>query len=90
MFNKEFDYITNGVHSETWTSDSFKKLYDKHCKGWRGDSEQLKNAKNIPLDDIIEAHMAEKKKMIDLISRLTYTDLDPDILTIGFARRMAK
>jgi starch phosphorylase len=90
MFNKDFDYITNGVHSETWTSDSFKKLYDKHCKGWRGDSEQLKNAKNIPLDDIIEAHMAEKKKMIDLISRLTYTDLDPDILTIGFARRMAK
>ena len=26
--------ITNGVHSYTWTCDSFKKLYDKYLPGW--------------------------------------------------------
>ena len=31
--------ITNGVHSYTWTSDSFKKLYDKYLPGWANEPE---------------------------------------------------
>lgn len=92
MFDRKFkiNYITNGVHSETWASESFKRLYDKYCKGWRGNAELLKNAKDIPLENIWDAHNTEKRKMMDLIYRLTGTDLNPELLTIGIARRVAK
>ncbi len=28
------DSITNGVHSGTWTCESFATLYDRHIPGW--------------------------------------------------------
>ncbi len=31
--------ITNGVHSYTWTCDSFKRLYDKYLPGWANEPE---------------------------------------------------
>jgi len=32
------DSITNGVHSYTWTSESFRRLYGKYISGWAMDS----------------------------------------------------
>lgn len=88
MFRKKIDYITNGVDSETWASSSFQKLYDQYCGGWRTDGELLKNAKNISIDEIVAAHNNEKNKMIDSICNILGIDLDPKLLTIGFARRI--
>ncbi|UCF87137.1 MAG: alpha-glucan family phosphorylase, partial [Nitrospiraceae bacterium] len=31
--------ITNGVHSFTWTSESFKKIYDRYLPGWANEPE---------------------------------------------------
>jgi len=89
LFKRDIDYITNGVHSETWTSTSFKKLLDKYCDGWRTDYKMIEKAETIPLEEIWNAHMTEKKVMIDFIKENTGVEFDPDILTLGFARRAA-
>jgi glycogen phosphorylase len=79
--------ITNGVHSQTWTSEEFKKVYDKYIPNWRNSSLSLRNAFNIPLTVIWEAHQKAKKKMIDYIYKKQKIKLELDVFTIGFARR---
>jgi glycogen phosphorylase len=37
----EIHAITNGIHSYTWTCESFRKLYDKYLPGWAYDPELL-------------------------------------------------
>ncbi len=81
------DSITNGVHSGTWVSGSFKKLYEAYIPDWEKDPYSLRYAINIPKTEIWDAHMQEKKKLIGYVNNLTGSDLSPDALTIGFARR---
>lgn len=81
------DSITNGVHSMTWTADSFRGLFDRRIPGWRNDPASLRHAISIPQDDIWQAHVAAKARLIDEVNRRSGIALDPDALTIGFARR---
>jgi len=81
------DYITNGVHSSTWICSYFKKLYDQYIPGWRSDPFSFRYALSIPGDKIWNAHQAAKKKLIDYINHKTSSQLDLEVLTIGFARR---
>lgn len=81
------DSITNGVHSATWTCESFQTLYDKYIPGWKSDPFSLRYALSIPGDEVWNAHEAAKSKLIDAVRANTHVDLDPQILTIGFARR---
>lgn len=90
MFNDpKIDWVTNGVHSGTWTSPGFAKLYDKNIPGWRNDPSRLMQAIHISNDQIWKAHQAAKMKLLALILEETGEELDPDVLTIGFARRAA-
>ena len=41
------DSITNGVHTMTWVSEPFKRLFDKHMPGWRSDPYILRSAFSI-------------------------------------------
>ncbi len=81
------DFITNGVHSETWTSKPFRNLFEKHIPAWKHDPFNLRYALSINRKDIWEAHMEAKKKMIDKINELTNVGMEYDVFTIGFARR---
>ena len=81
------DSITNGVHSATWSCDSFKALYDRHITGWRNDPAMLRHAISIPGDEVWEAHRQAKKLLLDEVLSRTGTSLNPDALTVGFARR---
>lgn len=81
------DAITNGIHSSTWTSESFKKLYDQYVPGWRTDSFSLRYALSIPKEEIWNAHYQEKKTLIDYVNTKTNISMDWNTLTIGFARR---
>ncbi|QSG05479.1 alpha-glucan family phosphorylase [Halapricum desulfuricans] len=83
----EIDAITNGVHVPFWVGDSFKELYDEYVEGWRENPYKLKHASVIPDDDLWEAHMEEKRDTIEFINEREDSDLDPEKLTIGFARR---
>ena len=81
------EYITNGVHSDTWVSPSFRKLFDEHIPGWINDPFSLRYALSIPKDDIWNAHQEAKDKFIDFINKKTNLGFDKEVLTIGFARR---
>ncbi|MBF8261907.1 MAG: glgP [candidate division NC10 bacterium] len=81
------DSITNGVHSFTWTCDSFKKLYDRHIAGWVNDPFSLRYAVSIPKGEIWDAHVEAKGRLIEEVHRRIGMSLKPDVLTIGFARR---
>lgn len=81
------DSITNGVHSSTWVSEPFKKLFDKHMPGWYSDSYSLRSAFSIPKDEIWNAHMEAKKILIDFVNSRRNTGMNYNDFTIGFARR---
>lgn len=83
------DSVTNGVHSYTWTSNSFRKLYDKYIRGWTNDPFSLRYALSIPKKEIWQAHSEAKKRLIDYINKETNGGFDYKTFTIGFARRVA-
>jgi starch phosphorylase len=83
----EIAAITNGVHSYTWTFDSFKRLYDKYLPGWANEPELFVRIGRIPDEETWNAHMEAKRNLSDYIKAETGIEFNPEILTIGFARR---
>ena len=83
----EIHAITNGVHSFTWTCESFKKLYDEYLPGWANEPELFVRIGRIPDDRLWNAHLAAKKLLLGYVRETTGVEMSPDILTIGFARR---
>jgi len=81
------DSITNGVHSYTWTCDSFRSLFDRHIPGWRSDSFALRYVLGVDNGEIWLAHAEAKQKLIVEVSRVSNVDMDSNVLTIGFGRR---
>jgi starch phosphorylase len=83
------DAITNGVHAAAWSAGPFQKLYDGHIPGWRQDNFSLRYALSIPKEEIWNAHLETKKKLIEYVNRETNIGMGGDVFTIGFARRAA-
>lgn len=83
----EIHAITNGVHSFTWTCESFKRLYDKYLPGWANEPELFVRVGRIPDEELWEAHMEAKRHLIEFVRQQTGIEMSPDIFTIGFARR---
>jgi glycogen phosphorylase len=81
--------ITNGVHSYTWTCDSFKKLYDKYIPGWANEPELFVRIDMVPHKKLWDAHLEAKKILIDYVNSVHDLNMDYETLTIGFARRFA-
>lgn len=79
--------ITNGVHATTWTGPEFAGLFDRRIPEWRRDNLYLRYAVSIPLQEIRDAHMASKIALLEEVQRRTGVQLDPTVMTIGFARR---
>lgn len=98
-------HVTNGIHTLTWLSKSYKKLFDKYFdKDWENrisDKEVWKAIDTIPNDEIWQEHLLLKENMARYVNeriRLGYVSsnsikrcktLDPGVLTIGFSRRFA-
>jgi glycogen phosphorylase len=85
--NYAISAITNGVHALTWTSQSFRELFDHYIPGWRTDNNYLRYAISIPLEDIRVAHATAKEALFAEVRHRTSISLDPKVFTIGFARR---
>jgi starch phosphorylase len=83
----QIDAITNGVHAATWTSEPFQRLYARYIPGWKQDNFSLRYALSIPGEEIWQAHMDAKRKLIGYVNRRTNAGMDVDVLTIGFGRR---
>lgn len=90
MFSKyDIHSITNGVHPATWAAPAIAGMFDEHIPGWREDNSSLRYALNISKRHVWMAHRQAKDALIKQVSRLTGVDLEPDVFTIGFARRAA-
>ena len=81
--------ITNGVHAITWTAPAFQGLFDRHIPEWRYDNLYLRYAIGIQLEEIRNAHLAAKRRLLEEVSTRCGVQLDETVLTIGFARRAA-
>ena len=81
--------ITNGVHSYTWTCDSFKKLFDKYLPGWANEPELFVRIDLIPNKELWDTHLEAKRILIDYVNSIHDLNMDYETLTIGFARRFA-
>ena len=90
MFPEEnIDSITNGVHINTWVSPEMKKIFDKYAKGWEKNPETLsKKCRDIPDEELWDAHMKAKYRLIDEVNKHTVTPFDSTHLTISSARRV--
>lgn len=85
----EIDSITNGIHLPTWTSKPFEELFDRYIPGWETDNFSLRHALSIPREEIWEAHRRAKENLLDHVDRTSEADLNPEVFTLGFARRAA-
>ncbi len=80
-------HITNGVHSATWTCESFQRLYDEYIPDWRKDPAMLRKALSIPNERIAAAHEDAKNRLFAFVKEKSDITLSSEALTIGFARR---
>jgi len=83
------DAITNGVHAATWTTEPFQALFDSHIPGWREDNFSLRYVLSIPAGELWDAHHKAKQELLAIVNRRTNAGMDTDVMTIGFARRVA-
>jgi starch phosphorylase len=85
--NVPIEAITNGVHAATWTSPPFRDLFDRHIPSWREDNYSLRGALGLPPEEVWAAHLLAKHDLLEAVRRKTGLRLDPELFTIGFARR---
>jgi starch phosphorylase len=83
------DSITNGVHATTWTSEPIQQMLDEHIPAWRRDNLFLRNAITLPEKAMLSAHARAKENLLAEVGSRTNLVLDPRVLTLGFARRVA-
>jgi len=93
-FASRVQAITNGIHVHTWTSDSFKKLFDTYHEtlgDWRMNPENLSRILELKNNNdfrryMIKAHESNKDNLTQILKPW---HLQNDVLTIGWARRIA-
>jgi starch phosphorylase len=75
--------VTNGVHQRTWISPELEVLL--------GDTDpQFERARELAAADLWAAHRSAKDRLLRfVVATRGVLELDPDVLTIGFARRFA-
>src|SRR6266568_2625183 len=83
------DSITNGVHAPTWIAEPVQQLLDSHIPSWRRDNLYLRNAIDLPEQEILDAHRRAKEALLTEVATRTGLVLNPNVLTLGFARRAA-
>ena len=81
--------ITNGVHAATWLSNSFQELFDKQIPDWRHDNNYFRSVYGIAPETIDATHCVGKQRLFATVKERTGIELDPRVLTLGFARRVA-
>jgi starch phosphorylase len=80
--------ITNGVHAPTWTHPSFATLYRASFPHWQHEPEVLARADQLTDETVWGAHREAKAALVARVREQAGIVLDPELPTLGFARRM--
>ncbi len=83
------EFVTNGVHAATWIAEPIQKLFDEEMPRWRHDNQYFRSIYGIKPAKIANAHRIGKRKLIEAIETRTGQTFDENVLTLGFARRVA-
>ena len=81
--------ITNGVHAATWVAPKLQELFDREIPDWRHDNAYFRSVYGIDPGVIDATHGEGKRRLFATVKERTAVELDPNVLTIGFARRVA-
>jgi starch phosphorylase len=81
--------ITNGVHAATWLSPAFQQLFDEEIPGWREDNNYFRSVYGLDPQRIEATHKLGQQRLFATVKERTGIELDPNVLTLGFARRVA-
>ncbi len=81
--------VTNGVHAATWLSRPFQRLLDAEIPLWRTDNGYLRSAYGIAPEQIAATHRINKLRLLQVVGERTGVRFDAEVLTLGFARRVA-
>jgi len=85
----QIDSITNGVHAPTWISEPMQQMLDTQIPSWRRDNLTLRTAIELPEQEMLKAHRRAKEGLLTEVATRTGLVLNPNVLTLGFARRAA-
>jgi starch phosphorylase len=83
----KIDAITNGIHVATWVAAPIAALFDRHIPDWRADNYSLRYSVSLPREEVLDAHTAVKHDLVDWLNREHGAGFDPEVFTLGFARR---
>jgi glycogen phosphorylase len=93
------DSVTNGIHLPTWAAIPARRFLDENLGDWlanRFDTDYWARIDDVPAETLWSLRSTLRKRLVDFVceraSRQTLPQdcrLDPDALTIGFARRFA-
>jgi starch phosphorylase len=64
-------------------------MLDEHIPAWRRDNLYLRNAIELPEQAVLKAHAQAKELLLSEVAARTGLVLNPKVLTLGFARRVA-
>src|SRR6056297_594032 len=85
-------HVTNGVHARTWVSDRVDELLSQMIGDeWHlADESNWERVRHLDHREIWDVRNEGRRELVHMVrDRLGGNLLDPDVLTIGFARRFA-
>ena len=85
----KMEAVTNGVHFDTWVSPEMGALYDESLRGWRDDPSLLAGIGSVDPTAFDLARSRAKHELLEYANGMTQLGFDEDVLTLGFARRVA-
>ncbi len=80
--------VTNGIHPDTWAGPAIRLIFDREIPAWCYEPALLVNADRLADEQIWNAHMDQKRALFERVTKLTGRTLNPELCTLGFARRM--
>jgi starch phosphorylase len=87
----EINYITNGVHLGYWLSPYMRDFFNNELsRDWHHNFRLFENALNLDNYELWRAHSKAKRLLIEYENSHSWVLFDKNLLTIGFARRMAE
>jgi starch phosphorylase len=85
-------HVTNGVHARSWVSDRVDELLSQTIGDeWHlADESDWERVHHLDHREIWDVRNQGRRELVDMVrNRVGANLLDPDVLTIGFARRFA-